>query len=106
MQAAPVDTTRRMITWRDRIGWSLAHDHEMARISGYDERGQEYFMVIETGAGFRERRNEAVIRIQEYIEAVNERGEPVNKPGEIEADGISVAEKRDNPCVDKRENWK
>lgn len=83
MQAAPVDTSRRMITWRERQFWSLAHDHEMCRISGYDERGQEYFMVIKTGAGFRERRKEAVIRIQEYIEVVDERDQPINQPGEL-----------------------
>ena len=58
----------RMITWTDRKSFSLQHDAFMSRISGFDDRNHEHWMVIEDGKGYRERREEALLAIQAAIE--------------------------------------
>jgi len=67
-----------MTHWDSREYWSIAHDCDVSRISGYDERSAESFMMIQTGAGFHERRKEAVLRIMDHIEQGNEPGEVRN----------------------------
>ena len=65
-----------MTHWSERIYYSLAHDCDMARISGYDsESCCEHWIEIPTGRGFRDRRTEALERIQESIEAGDPAGE-------------------------------
>lgn len=64
-----------MTHWTEKIGYSVAHDCDMARISGFDDRSQEHYLMIETGAGYRERRAEAVERLMESIEAGDPAGE-------------------------------
>ena len=63
--------------WSDRIAYSIEHDCEMGRVSGWDKQGQEFYIMIEAGKGYRDSRKDAVITIQEAIE----RGD---KPGRIE----------------------
>lgn len=72
-----------MIFWREAIAYSVAHDCEMARISGFDDHSHEHWMMIDTGAGFRERRQEAIERIMSAIEDGHEPGE-VEKQQESE----------------------
>lgn len=74
----------KMLRWNDRRQWSISHDCEMSRVSGYDERGHEFWMQIPAGIGYRERRDEAVKRIMESIEEVDSGGNAVNLPGEVE----------------------
>lgn len=64
-----------MTHWTEQVSYSLQHDCEMARISGFDDRSQEHFLYIETGRGFRERREQAILDIQEAIESGHEPGE-------------------------------
>jgi hypothetical protein len=64
-----------MTHWQEVQSYSVAHDCEMARISGFDDHTREHWMMIETGAGFRERRQEAVQRIMDAIEDGHEPGE-------------------------------
>lgn len=65
----------KMINWQENTYWSIAQDCEMCRLSGFNEQHQEFFMAICTGRDFRERRHEAVLRIQAAIEDGNEPGE-------------------------------
>lgn len=64
-----------MISWSERRRYSAAHDCEMARITGFDDHHQGHWMMIETGKGYRDRRNETVLRIQDSIDA----GDPAGK---------------------------
>lgn len=64
-----------MTSWTEVVGYSLAHDCEMARISGFDDHCQEHYTMVETGVGYRERRQEAVERLMESIEAGDPAGE-------------------------------
>lgn len=64
-----------MTHWGERACYSVSHDCEMSRISGYDDHAREHWMMIETGAGFRERRTEAVERIMQAIEDGHEPGQ-------------------------------
>lgn len=73
----------RMVAWRDRSKWSVAHDCEMCRVSGYDQNNQEFWKEIETGKGFRDRRAQAVFEIQDAIQSVDDNGQTINKPGEV-----------------------
>lgn len=57
-----------MTTWSERVYYSFDHDAEVARVSGFDDHCQEHFIVVETGRGYRDRRNEAVLKIQDQIE--------------------------------------
>lgn len=61
--------------WGERVSYSVAHDCEMARISGYDDHAREHWVMIEIGAGFRERREAAIERIMHAIEDGNEPGQ-------------------------------
>ncbi len=65
-----------MVSWSETSSYSLAHDCDMARISGFDDKCQEHWIMVEMGAGYRERRQEAVERLMDSIEA----GDP---PGEL-----------------------
>jgi hypothetical protein len=64
-----------MTTWSERTYYSFDHDAEVSRVSGFDDHCQEHWKVIETGKGYRDRRNAAVARIQESIEAGDPAGE-------------------------------
>lgn len=64
-----------MSHWTESVSYSLRHDCEMARISGFDDRSQEHYLYIETGRGFRDRREAAIERLMESIEA----GEPAGE---------------------------
>ena len=68
-----------MTHWTERTYYSLDVDCEVARISGFDERCQEHWELVETGRGYRDRRNMAVQRIMASIEAGDE-------PGQVGAD--------------------
>ena len=65
----------RMITWNERQYFSLDHDAEVARISGFDQNHQEFWSIIETGKGYRDRRDEALQVIMSAIEDGNEPGQ-------------------------------
>lgn len=69
----------RMISWTERIYYSIHYDCEVARLSGYDERHQEHWTEVETGRGYRDRRNDALQRIMASIEAGDLPGELVEK---------------------------
>lgn len=66
-----------MTHWNDRVYFSVAHDANVARVSGYDEHSQEHFMIVETGKGFAERRRDALAKIQDAIEDGHEPGEVI-----------------------------
>lgn len=65
----------KMITWTDRSTYSIKHDCDMARISGFDDKHLEYWIEIPTGKGYAKRREEALLKIQESIEAGDQPGE-------------------------------
>lgn len=76
----------RMISRSERIFYSINVDCDMSRVSGFDDHHQEHWIVIEHGKGYRERRNEALTRILESIEA----GDPAGKvPQETEDENDS-----------------
>lgn len=54
--------------------WSIIHDHEMCRISGFDEQGLEHYLIIDTGTAWLKRRKAALERIQDHIEEGKEPG--------------------------------
>jgi hypothetical protein len=58
----------KMITWTDRTFYSIAHDCDVARVSGFDDKHLEYWIEIPTGNGYAKRREEALLKIQEAIE--------------------------------------
>jgi hypothetical protein len=62
-------TKGRMTHWTERRFYSVAHDCEMARISGYDHQCQEHWILMEVVKGYRESRDVAVERLQKSIEA-------------------------------------
>lgn len=64
-----------MLHWRDTIAYSIHHDREMSRVSGFDDHQREHWTMVETGKGYRERRDEAVVKLMESIEAGDEAGE-------------------------------
>ncbi len=66
---------QRMTHWDDVKMYSIFHDCEMARINGYDRHGLAHWVEIPTGKGYRDRRNEALEKIQESIEAGDPAGE-------------------------------
>ncbi len=69
----------RMLHWTERVEFSLQHDATMARISGFDENRQEHWLMIPAHVkGYREARQEAVIKIMEAIE------DDGHLPGEVE----------------------
>lgn len=68
--------TPTMTHWIDRVYFSVPHDCDVARISGFDDRSCEHWVIVGAGKGYRERRDEALIKIQESIES----GDP---PGEV-----------------------
>ena len=68
----------RMVTWCDRQYYDIGTDTNVSRISGFDEHSQEHWMVIEvaiSGSTYRERRDEAVLAIQDAIEEGHQPGE-------------------------------
>jgi hypothetical protein len=64
-----------MLTWSERRFYSIKHDCEAARISGFDDHHQEHWMVIERGKGYADRRKDTVRIIMESIEAGDLPGE-------------------------------
>jgi hypothetical protein len=56
-----------MITWTERKYFSLQHDAHVSRVSGFDDKHLEFWMVIDTGKGYRDRRTAALERIMEVI---------------------------------------
>ena len=56
-----------MTHWGERRQYSLAHDEEVSRISGWDEHCQEHWIVIPCGKDYRARRDAAVFAIQDHI---------------------------------------
>jgi len=68
-----------MVTWIDRIYYDIGRDCDMSRISGFDDRSQEHWTLIPCGTiegrTYRERRDEAVLAIQDSIETGNHPGE-------------------------------
>jgi hypothetical protein len=66
-----------MISWNDRQYYSIEHDADMARVSGFDERHQEHWMMIECGKGYADRRRDAVLKILDAIEDGHMPGEVV-----------------------------
>ena len=64
-----------MITWSERTYYSMDLDCQVSRVSGFDDRHQEHWLVIETGRGYRDRRTAAVEKIMASIEAGDEPGE-------------------------------
>lgn len=72
----------RMTNWDERQWFSIMYDAQMARISGYDEHGGEHWKEIpvaqwpkQEGGTYRERREEAVLEIQDAIESGHQPGE-------------------------------
>jgi len=53
----------KMITWIDRTFYSIAHDCDVARVSGFDDKHLEYWIEIPTGKGYAKRREEALLKI-------------------------------------------
>jgi hypothetical protein len=64
-----------MTTWSERVYYSLDFDCEVSRVSGFDDHCQEHWLVVETGKGYRDRRNAAVEKIMASIEAGDPAGE-------------------------------
>lgn len=64
-----------MITWTERKYFSLHHDAEVSRVSGFDDKHLEFWMVVDTGNGYRDRRTAALERIMQAIEAGDLQGE-------------------------------
>lgn len=81
-----------MTSWRDRTFWSIAHDCEMCRVSGFDDHGDEHFLAIDVGPAFKERREAAVIFMQEQIEAGHKPGELDIAP--IKEELVAIVRKR------------
>ncbi len=79
----------RMVSWTDRVYYSVQVDAMVGRVSGFDDRSQEHWIIVEHGKGYRERRTAAVERIMASIEA----GDPV---GEVDA----------KPAVEADEDWR
>jgi len=69
----------KMIRWADHRQYSMAHDAEMSRVSGWDENHQEHWLWIDCGKDYRRRREDAVLTIMDAIEADK-------PPGEVDAD--------------------
>jgi hypothetical protein len=61
--------------WHERVYWSVSHDAEVSRLSGFDDHAREHWMIVEAGKGYRDRREEALLKIQDAIEAGHEPGE-------------------------------
>jgi len=64
-----------MISWIDRSYYSIAHDGQVARVSGFDEHHREFWMVIPKGKGYADQRRAAVEKLMEAIEEGHEPGE-------------------------------
>lgn len=64
-----------MTHWHERQYFSVPHDTDVARLSGFDDHSQEHWMIVEAGKGYRDRRAEALLKIQDAIEAGHEPGE-------------------------------
>lgn len=64
-----------MTHWNEVRAFSIYHDCEMARLSGFDDRSQEHWIMMPTGKldglTYRERRELAIEHIQDWIEAGN-----------------------------------
>ena len=67
----------KMTHWNERRYYSMDVDAEVSRVSGFDEHCQEHWMIVETGKGYRDRRNAAVDRIMVSIESGTAPGEVV-----------------------------
>lgn len=65
----------RLITWSDRAYYDINRDEHVARVSGWDDKHQEHWMIVETGKGYAKRRTEAIERIMSAIEEGHEPGE-------------------------------
>lgn len=59
----------RMISWSDRTYYSIQSDEHLARVTGWDDKHQEFWLEIPTGKGYATRRNDAVQRIMDAIES-------------------------------------
>lgn len=64
-----------MTSWNDRKYYSIEHDADVGRVSGYDTNHQEFWTVIMSGKGYVDRRNDAIVKIMESIEDGHEPGE-------------------------------
>lgn len=64
-----------MLTWNDRSFYDINRDEDVARVSGWDDKHQEHFIIVPTGKGYAARRTEAVERIMSAIEEGHEPGE-------------------------------
>lgn len=64
-----------MTHWTDRVYFSVVHDDIVSRVSGFDEHSREHFMIVQGGKGYRDRRTEALLQIQDAIESGHEPGE-------------------------------
>jgi len=65
----------RMTNWVEYFYYDIQTDTNVSRLSGFDERNQSHWTVIPTGRNYRERRTDALVRIQEWIESGNPAGE-------------------------------
>lgn len=54
--------------------WCIIRDHDMCRISGFDDHGKEHWAVVALGPGWIERRKQALVRIEDHIESGAEAG--------------------------------
>jgi hypothetical protein len=68
-------TMPKLISWNDRSFYDIHRDEHIARVSGWDDRHQEHWMIVETGKGYAARRTAAVERIMSAIEEGHEPGE-------------------------------
>lgn len=68
-----------MMNWIDRIYFSVQHDCDMSRISGFDDHQMEHWKLIPIGKvdgkTYRERRQEVIEQLMESIEAGDPYGE-------------------------------
>ncbi len=64
-----------MTHWTDHVTYRLEHDCEMGKISGFDDKCQEHWILVEAGRGYADRRADALEKIQTSIE----RGDPPGK---------------------------
>lgn len=66
----------KMTSWTEFRAYDLNYDAVMARITGFDERCQPHWLVIDGDSrGYRDRRDEALERIMQHIDA----GEPAGE---------------------------
>jgi hypothetical protein len=65
----------KMISWSDRQYYDINLDADVSRISGFDDHHMEHWIVVQSGKGYRDRRNAVLEVIMTSIERGDLAGE-------------------------------